>query len=50
MNVSEERDTLCVSLWKNRTWRLFLIWVSDHVFEEKILEYLYPDDAVITFE
>ena len=25
------------------------MWVSDHVFEDQILEYLYPDDMIIQF-
>jgi hypothetical protein len=37
--------------WK--PWRKFIIMLSDHVperIEEKLLDYLYPDDAVITFK
>ena len=36
-----------------RPWRMFLIWLNDHVSEKHngiILDYLYPDDCVITFQ
>jgi hypothetical protein len=36
-----------------RPWRLFLIWLSNHVpphFEERILDYLYPDDLLVRFD
>jgi len=29
--------------------RRFLLWVSDYVFEDQILDWLYPDELVIEF-
>jgi len=36
-----------------RPWRRFLIWVSFRVpecLDERIVEYLYPDNAMISFK
>jgi len=29
--------------------RKILLWISDYIFEEQILEYLYPEDCLISF-
>jgi hypothetical protein len=33
----------------NKLVRAVLLWVSDFIFENQILDYLYPDDCFITF-
>ena len=37
----------------NKKFRRFLIWIHSHIksekWQEKIADYLYPDDATITF-
>lgn len=34
----------------NKRVRRFLRWLSHHIFQEQILDYLYPDDMMITFK
>lgn len=44
-------DPPCVRYWTQ--WRRFVLWLSDRVpetAEEMLLDYLYPDCCVISFE
>ena len=34
----------------NKRYRRFLLWLSHHVAEDAILDYLYPDNCVVTFK
>lgn len=33
----------------NKTIRMILLWVSEFIFETQILDYLYPDECMISF-
>ena len=40
-------------LWAWRPWRRFLSKLSDYLperWQERIMDYLYPDDAIIVFK